>query len=93
MTKEQVLLASLSQDLFRIANFVYVGAPASAERFWRESQRWLGELEKANLPPALAKIIRRLQATAFDAHCLAQGERLLTYAVITQSLAYHGWAK
>jgi hypothetical protein len=93
MTEQQVHLASLSQDLFRIANFIYTGAQASAERFWRESQRWLAELEKTDLPPALEKIIRKLSTTSFDPQSLVLGERLLTYAVITQSLAYHGWSR
>jgi hypothetical protein len=89
MTKQQILLGSLSQDLFRIANFIHTHSKRSANRFWQEQKRWLKELEKEKLAPYLLKIIHELKALDFDATSLAQGEKLLTYGVIIQSLACH----
>jgi len=90
MNKQQILLGSLSQDLFRIANFIHTGSHKSAERFWQETKRWTGELKKENNPIYLNKILSRLDKINFDPTSLEQGELLLTYGVITQSLAFNG---
>jgi hypothetical protein len=90
MPNKQLLLSSLSQDLFRIANFVQTGATKSAWRFWQETRRWLAELQQENMPSYLRRIMTELETMNFDPSNLSQAERILTYGVITQSLAYHG---
>ena len=97
MTQQQILLGSLSQDLFRIANFIQTGSVRSALRFWQEANRWLAHLQKesnlAGNPAYLTKILKDIANTDFDPTSLEQGEKLLTYGVILQSIAVNGVSK
>ena len=88
MSERQILLGSLSQDLFRIANFIQTGSTKSAERFWQETKRWINDLKKENNPAYLDRILKNLDDMNFDPASLEQGEKILTYGVITQSLAF-----
>ena len=92
MTQQQILLGSLSQDFFRIANFIQTGSIKSAERFWQEAHHWIECLQKERNPTYLTKILKDIIDTDFDAFSLEQGEKILTYGVILQSLAVHGIA-
>ena len=87
MSEKQILLGSLSQDLFRIANFIASGSVKAAERFWDESQKWIKELKKYNHPAYLTKILHKLQKMKLDTKSMEQGELFLTYGVIIQSVA------
>ncbi len=89
MSEEQILLGSLSQDLFRIANFIASGSVKAAERFWVESRKWLLALEKYEQPDYLAKILQRLRQMEFEVESREQAELILTYGVIIQSLVCH----
>jgi len=90
MNNQQVLLGSLSQDLFRIANFIQTGSIKSAERFWQETKRWIADLKRENNPIYIDRILSDLDKMDFNPASLEQGEKILTYGVITQSLAVHG---
>jgi len=90
ISSQQVLLSSLSQDLYRVANFVHAGSIKSADRFWLEAGRHVKELLRAKNPPHLNKILMDLGKMDFDSTSIEQGELLLTYGLIAQSLAFHG---
>jgi hypothetical protein len=90
MSEQQILLGSLSQDLFRISNFIQTGSVKSAERFWRETKRWIEALEKENNPFYLKNILHKLSHLSLNPTSLEHGELILTYGVITQSVAVHG---
>ena len=90
MSEQQILLGSLSQDLFRIANFIQTGSIKSAERFWQETKRWITQLKKEDNPAYLDRILTNLDKINFNPTSLEQGEKILTYGVITQSLAING---
>ncbi len=90
MNEKQVLLGSLSQDLYRVAHCIQTGSTRSAERFWQESARWIQDLKQHDNPSYLDEIFSSLEEISFDPQSIEQGERILTYGVITQSLAVHG---
>jgi len=93
MNNQQILLGSLSQDLFRIANFIQSGSIKSAERFWHETKRWTADLKNENNPAYINRILFELDKMNFNPTSLEQGEKILTYGVITQSFAVHGFNK
>ncbi len=91
MNEQQVLLGSLSQDLFRIANFIQTGSEKSAQRFWQEAIRWVEDLKKNKKPAYLDRVLDRISEIELNPSSIEQGEEILTYGVITQSLAIHGF--
>lgn len=88
MTDNNLLIGSLSNDLFRLATFTHNGSP-SAKRFLTEAQRWAIPLQKADLPTHIVKIALEISSLPATIPSLAQAERYLMYSVILQNYALH----
>lgn len=89
MTDTQLLVGSLSNDLFRVASLVQRGSTKAASRFLTEAKRWANELQSKDVDEyiaALAVDISRRDSTDLS---LASAERYLMYGVLLQNYALH----
>ncbi|MFA6272750.1 MAG: hypothetical protein WC693_06725 [Patescibacteria group bacterium] len=89
MTNAQLLVGSLSNDLFRVATLTQRGSGAAAERFLLESKRWAQQLvvsEEKKYIRNIAQEIVGLNEADLD---LAQAERCLMQAILLQNYSLH----
>lgn len=86
MSETQLLIGSLSNDLYRVACLTQRGSISAAEKFWSQSSRWISELENAQLKPYIKKIVldikSRLDSNSFT---LETAEKLLMYSILLQN--------
>ena len=57
MSKTNLLIGSLSNDLYKVACLTQRGSIKAAEVFWRQSDRWIKDLENAQVEGYIKKII------------------------------------
>lgn len=87
---KRLLIGSLSNDLYRVANLSYRGSFKAAERFFIESKRWTNDLENVPLKNHARKIIDDLKTISLEnlpSHETA--EKLLMYSVLLQNYSLH----
>lgn len=84
MTKKRLLVGSLSNDLFRVANLTQRGSMQGSARFAEESKRWARELLNIELPPYLHKIVTEVADSKTDVD-LQTAEKYLMYGVLLQN--------
>ena len=86
----QLLIGSLSNDLYRVANLSHRRSIKAAERFFVESKRWSSSLENVPLKKHVRKIIEDLKSLSLDALTSPEtAEKLLMYSVLLQNYSVH----
>ena len=89
MTDKQLLIGSLSNDLFRVASLAQRGSNKAASRFLSEAQRWSKDLQKQNVPRYVANIVVDISNRNSLDISLSSAERYLMYGVLLQNYALH----
>jgi hypothetical protein len=87
MTETNLLIGSVSNDLYRVASLIHRGSDKTAARFLQESKRWTKELRHHPLKPYLKKIIQDID----QSHDLSleSGEKYLMYSVLLANYTLH----
>ena len=87
---KRLLIGSLSNDLYRVANLSYRGSIKAAERFFIESKRWTTDLENVQLKDHARKIIDDLNTLSLEnLRSQETAEKLLMYSVLLQNYSLH----
>lgn len=90
MSKTQILIGSLSNDLFRVANMVARGSEKGAMRFFIEAQKWNTELKTHKLKPYIQKIIADVDdENSENILDMAKAEKYLMYSILLQNYSLH----
>lgn len=88
MSKTKLLIGSLSNDLYRVACLTQRGSIKAAEKFWRQSGRWIGDLDLTKVKPYIKKIILdikpKLNSNSFT---VETAEKYLMYSILLQNYA------
>lgn len=87
MTDLQLLVGSLSNDLFRISSLEQRGSKAAAHRFLVEAKRWSVPLEQS----VQKKYIQRIahEVTITEELGIEKAETFLMYGILLQNYALH----
>lgn len=88
MTKQKMLIGSLSNDLYRVASLTQSGSTKAASRFLIESKKWATELElhQQEFARYIKKIITDLNHNiATNDISEKEAEKLLMYSVLLQN--------
>ena len=85
MTKTQILIGSLSNDLFRVASCTVNGSTGSAFRFTQEAKRWAVPLQKQKVAKHIKKIAQEVSSFTGDEVTLEQAERCLMHGILLQN--------
>jgi len=94
MNETQMLIGSLSNDLFRIANLTQRGSRKAAIRFLKESKRWSGQLQtKNNLARYIKNIVVDISSRSESDINEELAERYLMYGILLQNYALHNFPK
>jgi len=90
MKDTKLLIGSLSNDLYRIANLINRRSYKAAERFQKESKRWVKELKNCKVKSYIRKIINDLNSSK-SANIKSQklAEKYLMYSILLQNYALH----
>lgn len=89
MTETQLLVGSLSNDLFRVATLTQRGSHAAASRFLKEAKRWAVPLQKHVVKNYIRWIAKEVSEKEGDEISLALAERYLMYGVLLQNYSIH----
>jgi hypothetical protein len=89
MTQTQLLIGSLSSDLYRVANMVGKGSFAAADRFFLEAKKWSSQLSGARVKNHISKIIFNINEDTSKELTLEKAEKLLMYSVLLQNYVLH----
>ncbi len=87
MTDVQMLVGSLSNDLFRIASLKQRGSHVAANRFLAEAKRWSVPLEAVARKQYIKDIANEVSRTTEVE--LNQAETFLMYGTLLQNYALH----
>jgi hypothetical protein len=89
VTNTQLLVGSLSNDLFRVATLTERGSVAGAARFLLEAKRWAGPLSHQPVAAYIVKIAQEIHQQTSQEITLAQAERYLMYSILLQNYSLH----
>lgn len=88
MNETNLLIGSLSNDLFRVANLTYRGSQKGAERFLVEAKRWSSQLQHKEIKNYIKKIVDDINSEN-NKITLENAEKFLMYGVLLQNYALH----
>ena len=90
MKDTKLLIGSLSNDLYRVANLINRRSYKGAERFQKESNRWIKELENCKVKSYIRKIINDLNSSkSVNIKSQKLAEKYLMYSILLQNYALH----
>ena len=89
MTNTKLLIGSLSNDLYRVANLLHRGSNQGADRFFLESKKWCDGLSKVKLKTYIKSIINDIVGQTKLDHSLNTAEKYLMYSVLLQNYSLH----
>lgn len=89
MTNTKMLVGSLSNDLFRVANLAQRGSSAGATRFLDEAKRWSEPLSLQTLPEYIQNIASEISQASTKKVSPSQAELYLMYGILLQNYALH----
>jgi hypothetical protein len=89
MTQTKLLIGSLSNDLYRVANLTQRGSYQAAERFFVESKRWITDLSNVKVKGYIRKIIDDLERENNNVLSLEKAEKFLMYSILLQNYSLH----
>ncbi|MBU0978483.1 MAG: hypothetical protein ABIJ03_00660 [Patescibacteria group bacterium] len=87
MTDTQLLVGSLSSDLFRVASLTQRGSTKAASRFLLEAKRWSEPLQKLNIAPYILNIAQDISSRDVADISMETAEKYLMYGVLLQNYA------
>jgi len=87
MNETQMLIGSLSNDLFRVASLVQRGSNQAAYRFLQEAKRWSNQLKNQPIPPYIEKLVSDVSQRNIADISLKSAETYLMYAILLQNYA------
>lgn len=89
MTETKILIGSLSNDLFRVANMIY-GKSSAAETFFHEMFRWVKNLDTTSVKPYIQAILRDLKSHEHHPkYTEERAETYLMYSILLQNYSLH----
>lgn len=90
MTDEaQMLVGSLSNDLFRVASLAQRGSDKAASRFLNEAQRWSKDLQNQDVKSYIVDLAKDISNRDTNDISLASAEKYLMYGILLQNYALH----
>ncbi len=89
MTDTQLLIGSLSNDLFRVASLTQRGSNQAAARFLHEAKRWSNSIQDHKVPPYIKSIAENISDYQEEHFDLETAEKYLMYAVLLQNYSLH----
>lgn len=87
MTNAQLLVGSLSNDLFRVANLIQRDSLKGARRFLVEAQKWAQELQKEDVAPYIKTIAHEIHVRTESDISMSDAEDYLMYGILLQNYA------
>lgn len=87
MTDTQMLIGSLSNDLFRIASLKQRGCHIAANRFLQEAKRWSVPLAESSVKQYIRNIAKDVSNTSEVELELGKAETFLMYGILLQNYA------
>ena len=86
----KLLIGSLSNDLYRIANFINRRSYKAAERFQKETRRWARQLKNCEVKGYIKKIINDIGSSkAVNIKSQKLAEKYLMYSILLQNYVLH----
>lgn len=89
MTDSLLLIGSLSNDLFRVANFAQKGSTGAASRFLTEAKRWSVPLESLPVKDYILNIAKDISQKKSNSISMEEAEKYLMYGILLQNYALH----
>lgn len=89
MTDKQLLIGSLSNDLFRVANCKASGSDKGAIRFAKEAKRWARPLKDLDIAKHIKKIALDISSKKDNKISFSTAEKYLMYGILLQNYALH----
>jgi hypothetical protein len=91
MSETQMLIGSLSNDLFRVANLTQRGSIQGAMRFFEEAKRWCAQLDvdDKQIKPYIRKIVGEIHLASAQDVTLEKAEKYLMYGILLQNYSLH----
>ena len=89
MTETKMMVGSLSNDLFRVANCAQRGSTKAASRFAQEAKRWSVPLQERNVAKYIKKIAHDVSSQKSNNISLSLAERYLMYSILLQNYSLH----
>ena len=90
MNETKLLIGSLSNDLQRVAVSIHRGSYPTAERFLKEANRWVLDLEEYPVKEYIQKILTDLKKNRpKNIKSLEIAEKYLMYSILLQNYALH----
>jgi hypothetical protein len=89
MTETKMLIGSLSNDLFRVANMMYKKSPG-AETFFHEMFRWIKQVDSSSVKPYIQTILTDLKLHEMHPqYSEERAETYLMYSILLQNYSLH----
>jgi hypothetical protein len=89
MTDTQLLVGSLSNDLFRVASLTQRGSTKAVLRFLQEAKRWSVPLQEQVVAEYIIKIAKSVSDQTGTNISMAEAERYLMSGALLQNYALH----
>lgn len=89
MNEKQLLVGSLSNDLFRVASLSQRGSMQAASRFLTEAKRWAEQLQKEKVADYINNIAKEISETETTNIDEATAEKYLMFGVLLQNYSLH----
>jgi hypothetical protein len=91
MNETQMLIGSLSNDIFRVASLTQRGSVKGALRFFEEAKRWSAQLDDKELKPYIRKIVSEIRLANTQDVTLERAEKYLMYGILLQNYSLHNY--
>jgi len=88
MSETQLLVGSLSNDLFRRASLTQRGSTEAAQRFMNEAKRWSVQLQQRDIAEYIKKIANEISDQA-GGITIELAETYLMYGILLQNYTLH----
>lgn len=89
MNDTKILIGSLSNDLFRVANLAQRGSHEAASRFAQEAKRWATPLQECDTRDYIKNIAIDVLKHDTDKISVELAEKYLMYGILLQNYALH----
>jgi hypothetical protein len=93
VNKTQLLIGSLLNDLYRVANCKATGSQKAATRFEKEAIKWARKLKNKNIPEHIRKITHQISNKKGNRISQSLAEDYLMYSIILQNYVSHSLSK
>ena len=87
MEKNKLAIESLSMDLYRVALGYHNGSVEMAKRFSEEALKRSSEIDKSEVEPYFAKILRKLTAMLKNIELNRVADDALMYSILCKNYA------